>query len=283
MAGALRTALRNYSEVGIEESIPEDGTDLPNLTRKGILTLARQTASPDMETLARAVIAVRGYSRHLLDLELSELDECLRAAATLSQHDTSFIAGLVRSADELQGSKSTMRALEILDGLGQSGVAAQWIRRMTADADASLRSKAVKILSKLYVNLSLIERQFESEDARVRANAVEGLWGEKSQRHVQLLERAAKDPHHRVAGNGLYGLYLAGSAGIGERMIQAANSSSPQHRAAIAWAMGKTGSPEFVSPLEKLAADSEECVRTSAARALAQLEKAPAELCAAVG
>jgi HEAT repeat protein len=208
---------------------------------------------------------------HLLDVDSITLEECLRAARTLAQSDTWSIASLIRAADERTDSKATMRALEIVDGLGQAGVAAQWIRRLTADSDPNVRSKAVKILSTLHVNLSLIEKQLESKDPRVRANAVEGLWGENSLRHTRLLERAAKDPHHRVAANGLYGLYVAKIEGTAGRMIRMANSSSPDLRAAIAWAMGRTGSHEFTSELEKLAADGEESVRLSATRALKQI------------
>jgi HEAT repeat protein len=89
-----------------------------------------------------------------------------------------------------------------------------------------------------------------------------------------MLDRATKDPHHRVAVNGLYGLYVAQVTGTAERMIQVAHSPSAQHRAAIAWAMGKTKSDEFTPELEKLADDGDDCVRSSATRALAQVRSA---------
>ena len=283
IVGVLRSVIAKYSEM--DDVAAPDNTGLPILTRQGLSLLARPAAADDMRDLAEALIVDKSYYRQLLDVEFLTLEECLRSAQVLAKSDTSFVAGLIRSADLSGNAKSVMRALELVDGLNQARVAAQWIHRLTAaESDPNLRSKAVKILSTLHVNLSLIEKQLESSDPRVRANAVEGLWGESSHRHTQLLERAAKDPHHRVAANGLYGLYVAKVPGTVERMIHIANSASPQHRAAISWAMGRTGLRQFSSELDKLAADSDDGVRSAAARALLELQESCAGLTsAAVG
>jgi hypothetical protein len=243
-----------------------ESNDVPALTRRAVTLLGKQRDASLEEALARAIIGNREYY-HLLLREGSTADEnIMRAAEVLARLDSDFTAGLLRAADSTAG--ATGRALHVIDRLGRTAVAAQWVRRMTDHPDPNVRSKAVKMLTCLHVNIPLIERQLENGDARVRANAVEALWGQHSHRHRRLLEKAALDPHHRVSANALLGLFQANALGIVERIVRSAGSGSPQHRAAIAWTMGATGRLEFVSELEILKQDAEECVRSAAARAL---------------
>jgi hypothetical protein len=258
-----------------------DDTDPDVLARFGVLLLARKPEFDERETLAAFLAADQRYYRHLIDVRLLSPDECMLAATTLCRADTAFIVGLIHAADNAPEFDSVMRTLDIAERLDKSTVAAQWIRRQAGHADPAVRSKAVKMLSRLHVNLLFIERQLGSGDARVRANAVEGLWGVSSHGSRQLLEKAASDTHHRVAANGLIGLCLADAPGAVQRMIRAARAESPQLRAATAWAMGQTGREEFTEELEKLAADDEASVRQCAARAIRC--RGAGTPCAAVG
>ncbi len=65
-----------------------------------------------------------------------------------------------------------------------------------------------------------------------------------------VFERAAEDPHHRVAANALVGLYQQGDpasvAGLAG-MIRRPDLAS---RAAAAWAMGRIGDPRFIPLLQ---------------------------------
>ena len=272
VAVEIRTILQNQSKIESDDPLLSDDTS--ELTKKGISVLATATDLPDDDPLGAALVADRSYYLDLLNPELLTPSESICAGERLVRVDTRFVAGLIRAADESPDVGFVMRALELIERLDQSGAAAQWIRRQTGHSDVNIRSKAVKILAKLHANLSVIEKQLDSADARVRANALEGMWGGNSARHRQLLDRAARDPDHRVATNGLYGLYLAHAPGITERMARVAQSPSPQERAAVAWAMGRTGDSKFADELNRLAADPEACVRDSAVRALAGLREA---------
>jgi hypothetical protein len=261
----------------IDPQVPRiaENTDADLLARLGITLLGRKAEFPEREALAASLAADQRYYRHLIDVRLLSPEECLTAAATLSQVDTAFVPGLVRAADDAGEFDSVMRTLDVAERLDKSVVAAQWIRRQTGHADPTVRSKAVKMLSRLHVNLLFIERQLGSRDPRVRANAVEGLWGVNSHGSRQLLEKAASDAHHRVAANGLVGLCLADAPGAVHRMIEAARADSPQLRAATAWAMGHTGRAEFYDELQKLAADAEATVRECAVRAISGRNSTP--------
>jgi hypothetical protein len=248
-------------------SAPEDA-DRDVIARSGVILLGRKPEFPEREMMGMLLAADQRYYRHLIEPELLSAEHCYIAAATLCHADTAFVVGLIRAADDAIDLNSVMRAIEIIEKVDKTMVAAQWIRRQTGHADPLIRSKAVKMLSRVHVNLLFIERQLGSKDARVRANAVEGLWGVSSHGSRQLLEKAAADEHHRVAANGLIGLCLADAPGAVQRMIQAANAESPQLRAAVAWAMGQTGRAEFTDEIKKLAEDEEAVVRECAARVI---------------
>ncbi len=124
------------------------------------------------------------------------------------------------------------------------------------------------MLCRLHVNPLLIEKQLDSTDPRVRANAIEALWGTLSWNSKRLLKKATDDPHHRVCVNALLGLYLAGIADTADRMIALARNPSSMHRAAVAWGMGYTRDDMFRTHLDELSRDPAENVRTAAASAL---------------
>src|SRR5687768_16753029 len=173
-----------------------ENADADAVARSGVILLGRKPDFTDRDGLAVSLAGDQRYYRHLIDARLLSPNEALAAAATLCRVDTAFVAGLIRAADDAGEFDSVMRTLDIAERLDKSAVAAQWIRRQTGHADPTVRSKAVKILSRLHVNLLFIERQLASRDPRVRANAVEGLWGVSSHGSRQLLERAASDAHH---------------------------------------------------------------------------------------
>jgi hypothetical protein len=268
VAERLRAVLANHPdlEIGLED--PASDADLPTLAKAGLILLARKPEFEGRDGFASSLALDQRYHYHLINPKLLSLDETTEAAQAMSKADTSFLAGLLRAADETPDPPFLMRTLEIIGRLNKSSVAAQWIRRLSTHDNAAVRSKAVKMLSCLHVNLAFIEKQLGSPEPRVRANAVEALWRLDSGAAIQLLERAASDPHHRVSVNGLLGLCWANVPSAPARLIKTASAEAPLLRAAAAWAMGQLESAEFEEELAKLATDSEESVRNGALRSL---------------
>ena len=83
-----------------------------------------------------------------------------------------------------------------------------------------------------------------------------------------LLDKAAKDPHHRVVVNALLACYLAKIPPAMDRIIMGAQNPSPLFRASVAWAMGYAGDAAFLPHLEALARDEHDNVRNAASAAL---------------
>ena len=58
--------------------------------------------------------------------------------------------------------------------------------------------KVARMAGRLLRNLRWLEMRLSDPDPRVRANAVESLWGVNSPEARSLFLTAARDPHHRV-------------------------------------------------------------------------------------
>lgn len=112
--------------------------------------------------------------------------------------------------------------------------------------DGKLKARLAAILGKAARTHDIYMALVEDGNPRVRANAVESLWGSMGGMARQIFARAAKDPNHRVAANGLIGLYQQGDPASIEGLVELLARPVPEARAAAAWAMGRIGEPRFI-------------------------------------
>ena len=139
--------------------------------------------------------------------------------------------------------------------------------------DAQVRSKAATLYGRTSHNAEWVRGRLGEADARVRANAVESLWGEDSDAAQAVLKEASRDHHHRVAANAWIGLDKMGARDVVASLKRMAESEDPMARAAAAFAMGRTGHAEFKPVLEQLLKDSSPHARSQALRALVRMTK----------
>jgi hypothetical protein len=137
-----------------------------------------------------------------------------------------------------------------------------------------LRSKAVLMIGRSGRSLSWIEKRLQESDTRVRANAIEAIWGVDTDQARELLEWATRDGNNRVVGNALVGLYRRGENSVLARLAQMAGHDSPGFRRTAAWAMGETGDPRFSEVLGRMIADDNSGVRKSAFAAVRRIREA---------
>jgi hypothetical protein len=170
--------------------------------------------------------------------------------------------------DTLQG-QSAERALEILDEISIGRRVIPVVSHLTRHPDRVVSSKATLFIGKRLQNLSWAKRMMaESPDARVRANAIESVWGVDSADIVELYWQCTNDRHNRVVGNAIVGLHLAGVEAVEEIVKRYAHDYKPEFRMTSAWAMGKIGDPKFIPDLAPLVKDQNATVRSAALRAL---------------
>ncbi len=141
--------------------------------------------------------------------------------------------------------------------------------------DPKVRSKAVSLYGRTSQNAEWVRRQLAEGDARVRANAVESLWGTDSTCTRAVLQEAARDQHHRVAANALVGLHRIGAYDVTASLQKMAQAEEPMGRAAAAFAMGQILNPDFKPVLESLLKDDSPQVRSQALRSLIRLKRQP--------
>jgi hypothetical protein len=217
------------------------------------------------------LIADGRYLNLLLDPDFLSLEEARRASALMRGADSGFFLkfeGLTNGANSERDLRRVERALHLFGESGTSNILVPWLRRLTNHADKRIRSKAAKSLCALRPNSALVETQLRSEDARVRANAIEALWGARSPEAVSLFREALNDSSHRVVVNALVGLHLHDPEEALENLLRLCKHSAPLFRAAAAWGLGRIADRRAIPALKTLAEDSSEIVRERAARVL---------------
>ena len=222
--------------------------------------LFNQLSNPRQYTRQQAVI----LGRHLLKADPS-LD--LRLAKQLPGRES------VDQWDTLQGSAAE-RALDILDEISPGRRLVPVVSHLTRHPDRLISSKAALFVGKRLQNLAWATRMIaESPDARVRANAIESVWGVDTPEIVELFWRCVNDRNNRLVGNAIVGLRLAGVTAVDDVIKRYARDYKPEFRMTSAWAMGKIGDAVFIPELSPLVKDENPGVRSAALRALQNIRK----------
>ncbi len=165
------------------------------------------------------------------------------------------------------------RLLSVLEQIDGGLRAAPALAPLLNHANPRIRSKAALLMGRASQSAALAARQLSSPDARVRANAVEALWGAEGENCREILRDAALDPNCRVAGNAALGLYRLGDTAGVRALLAMASHASSEFRSTAAWCMGASEDPRFLAPLEELAAGGGGKVRHNALRSIARLRQ----------
>jgi hypothetical protein len=213
------------------------------------------------------------------------LRDAIRVAKFAQQSITDFdwaIAGTIPKGTETQAS----RALQILQHLQLSGRVVPGLAVALRHPSGKIRSLVSKLLGRLCDNPAAIRALLEDTDARVQANAVEGLWGSDHRAALGILQRLSRDSHNRVAANAALGLAKISAPEGVEAVVRMSRHPDPRFRISAAWCIGQLADPALVPYLEKLATDPiakvSEAARAALGRALHPEQQGGAQLTVAV-
>jgi hypothetical protein len=282
MTERIRLVLETYREdpLGARQHLRV----LINEDQRGFVTAAAQLLSqedktafqPVIETLARGA----GVIQQLCDPELLDKDSSIelaqRIAAIEPRLDTKLVSLLPgRGSVTCDGANAVVaeRALEILDAISASMRLVPMLAHLIGHPNPRLRAKISKLVGRTIRNARALEERLNEVDPRVRANAVESLWGEKAPWAPTLLWKATHDVNNRVAGNALFGLYDLQDEKVIPHIVSMAEHPKPLFRSTAAWTMGRTGDKQFLPALEKLTRDLYALVRKNARKAIEQINK----------
>ncbi len=175
--------------------------------------------------------------------------------------------GYINHAVALEGA-SAIRALDILDQTSRGRRLLPILGHLPSSSDARVAAKATLFVGKRVQSPAWSAKQMSHPDQRVRANAVESIWGLDTQPAMQLLEKCIDDKNTRVVGNALLGLHITGHRDVERELVFSSKHALPDRRSMAAWTMGRTGKGEWAERLTAMVKDEHPQVRGMALRAL---------------
>ena len=205
-------------------------------------------------------------------------EEEIALARDLCELDPQLDMKLARRLSGAAGEKVpeavVQRVLVLLNSIPENARVLPIVIKLLRHPSPSVRSKAALVIGRVS-KTPHVTQEFQSEpDPRVRANAIEALWGMDSAKARSVLREAADDPHNRVAGNALLGLYLVGDTFAIPRILQLATHPKAEFRTTAAWVMAQTGSPRFLPALAQMVRETDRNARAWVFRAITSLKRA---------
>ena len=242
----------------------------------GVLTEADD--SRGMHYLVSLLVVHDLLLRILCDpaLEREQVTRVARAAVRVdSMADVKMARRLADDLEAGTGSVSMPHAVRLLDVLNDVSNGSRLLPSMVRifrHPDPYLRSKAVLFVGRANRSGRWASDRQNDTDPRIRANAIEGLWGVESSAAREMLQSAAQDSNNRVAGNALLGLYRLGETTSIPALLAMREHKSAVFRATAAWVMGQTGDPRFKDVLAGMLSDSSVVVRRRVLSALKSIK-----------
>jgi HEAT repeat protein len=240
--------------------------------------LKTSSDSRGAQYLIALIVADGLLLRALCEPELSR-DQAIAVARAAVRVDPMADAMLARAlADSVVGNSEAIadpaRIMEVLSEIADSNRVLPSLMRLLRNSNPYLRSKVVKLIGKGSRSVKWVRAKLAENDPRVRANAVEALWGVDSPDARALLHSALTDGSNRVIGNALLGLYYLGDCAAMEELVKLSTHESNLCRATAAWVMGETGDVRFSDVVRRLLLESEPVVRKRALAALGRIKQA---------
>ena len=247
--------------------------------RKGVVrvTKAFPSSARGVRFIVSLLLTNNLLAPTLCDKALS-LEEAASLARTALQMEPMMDVALAKKlADDTALGEPVQNAGRLMDILGlisNGNRITSSLMRLWRSSDPLMRSKAVLLIGRGSRSIQWAQSRLAETDPRIRASAVEALWGVDSAEAKTVLRAAARDANNRVAGNALFALYDIGDTLAISEMFKMAASDSPLFRSSAAWAMGETGDPRFSEALGRLMSESSSVVRRRAFAELSRLKTA---------
>lgn len=252
----------------IRQAYPEQ------VTRACLRYLTEAESDPVSRQMSAWLARDSAYLNLLFDPDFLPVEEARRSLKIMRESDDCFLRKLSHALDETGETAFLIRALGLLDEGADYSAFCLRLCTLTWHPDPRIRSKAVLALCRIRPNPPVVARHMESKDARVRANAVEALWHSGSGPAVRLFREALSDSHHRVAVNGMLGLYYSNDEGYYGKALELTKRTEANFRVSLAWALGKMNDRRALEVLGKLAEDESAEVRAKALQSAEALLRA---------
>lgn len=256
----------------------------------GVLPLLRRGEdSPGFGYLLTFLFSQGILLKPLCDPRVFTLDEATGIARRMSQVDSQFDVRLLRTVlqkngntappelERITSTEAGLRMLDLMSVVSDGTKVLGVMTRLLSHPDPRVRSKAALLVGRSNKNHKWVRERMGESDARVRANAVESLWGADNAGSRGVYWSALGDQDSRVVANAVLALYRLGDPGSIRLIQQLVAHPETDFRMSGVWVMGETGDPRFLPILTRLIGDSVAELRGNAFRAMARLKKAMAQ------
>ncbi len=236
-----------------------------------------------MDTAGHEALACLLAERDLLTEALCDpavfaKERAIEVARAAVQAQPILDSKLAHRLPELDAQRAE-HVLAILEVIGEGSRVTPMLRYLARDTNPRLRSKGALLVGRANRKPEWLEQQMQETDPRVRANAVEALWGVDAPGVRSQLHLAVDDPYLRVSSNALVGLYKLGDLSCLPRLRERASHTKAPERASAAWALGETGDPRFLPVLREMNPDPADKVARNITRAIERIERAQSQRC----
>jgi len=222
-------------------------------------------------------LMLKGGLLPVCDPALVGLEEELALTRDLIELDPQLDMKLARrlsgASSEGMPEEVVQRVLVLLNSIPENARVLPIVIKLLRHPSPSVRSKAALVIGRLSKTPQVMQEFLSEPDPRVRANAIEALWGMDSARARAVLREAADDPNNRVAGNALLGLYRVGATCAISRILHMAAHPKAEFRTTAAWVMEQTGSPRFLPALAQMVRETNPNARAWVFRAITKLKR----------
>ncbi len=230
-------------------------SEYPDETMMAAFEIAQGDFDPSaFSPIATAMSHSEAAILAMADPASTRLSGAIGVARSLSHIDAAFETRLMRQirlARPERQAAVTHRVLDLMAASGQPHRAVPLLLPLTRAADDRVRSRATLIVGKWKRDARWLAQFLDDRDPRVRANAVEALWGVSEARG--LFHSAFADFNHRVLANAIVGTHKSGGDNLTGKVEELIVSPSENFRAAGAWAAGECGLEVFREPLQHMA------------------------------
>ncbi len=249
----------------------------------GISVLDSQPASPRRVRAFVRLVECQAFLKELIRIGRHSDREFKRLCAAWIQIDSFLDVRLARllpgRTEDTAGLAPELvaRVLEVLHHISTGPRLIHMVNHLRHHPHPLVAEKATVLVGRRIRNLAWARRQLASTDARIRAAAVEGLWGSDTPSVRLLLWQSGRDENSRVVANALLGLHFLGDVTASSSVKQMATDKRPAFRRSAVRAMRHFAESEFLEPLRAALADSDAEVRLEAKQALAAIRRLATE------
>ena len=157
----------------------------------------------------------------------------------------------LRLAAHLQSANPSvvMRSLELLEVIDMSKQLVPILFGLLSHEDPKIQSKASLVVQRLDIEFVYTRKLLQHSDARVRANAIQGIANRADPRSLAYLRQGGEDPDHRVRSQAAVGLCRIGDPAGRQILFRMIQHASAIERRSAAWGLGRCGTFETVTLL----------------------------------